>query len=263
MNTPSDTPSVYPAHPDVDWGTLRKAPGIKTTVDIRCPICGDVRSQPAGMIKYRIGKGTFSGRCHKDRLVRKPRRDRIGTEVPHPAVDWNDFIIKESREHRVVHVRVVCPTCQAGRYMLPGTIRHQLRLGRFTGNCQRCGGMQNRKNRNPALTRTDPKGYVRLTRAGIDPADYWLFDAMNGGRNGLAEHRFVMAKHLGRPLTSAELVDHMDGTHGNNDISNLRIYRKGKNDPGSHNGNGTYYHEWQAALAEIDHLKKLLDSHSS
>lgn len=157
-------------------------------------------------------------------------------------------------------VMVTCQVCQGRRYILPGTIRAQMRQGSFTGNCQRCGGMQNRKARHPALKRADPKGYIILTRAAVDTADYWLFDAMNGGRGGLQEHRFVMAKHLGRPLTRDELIDHMDGNRGNNDLANLRIYRKGKNQPGSHNGNGTYYHEWQAALAEIDRLTALLEA---
>lgn len=67
-----------------------------------------------------------------------------------------------------------------------------------------------------------------------------------------------MAKQLGRPLETYEWVDHMDGNRANNDPANLRIYLKGKNQPGSGNGYGTYYHEWQMALVRIRELEDQL-----
>lgn len=87
-----------------------------------------------------------------------------------------------------------------------------------------------------------------------------LYEQMLAGTSHIhiAEHRFVMAKALGRPLRKNELVDHMDGNKQNNALSNLRIYVKGKNMPGETNGYGTFYHEWQLALAEVDRLKRKL-----
>jgi len=67
-----------------------------------------------------------------------------------------------------------------------------------------------------------------------------------------------MALHLGRPLTSRECVDHLDGNKQNNAIENLRIYVKGKQQPGSTYGYGTYYHEWQMALTKIRELEAQL-----
>lgn len=81
---------------------------------------------------------------------------------------------------------------------------------------------------------------------------------MQNKNKAVFEHRFVMAKLLGRPLLTNECVDHMDGHKTNNNPLNLRLYVKGKNQPGSGIGYGTYYHEWQMALAEIERLKKLL-----
>ena len=46
----------------------------------------------------------------------------------------------------------------------------------------------------------------------------WMSDG-----SGVKEHRFVMEKHLGRPLRKDEHVHHKDFNRQNNDISNLVI----------------------------------------
>lgn len=56
-------------------------------------------------------------------------------------------------------------------------------------------------------------------------------DAMRytGSRNNYVKyfqrhmHRVVMEEHLGRPLSSLEVVHHIDGDKWNNDISNLQV----------------------------------------
>lgn len=83
-----------------------------------------------------------------------------------------------------------------------------------------------------------------------------MFRLMQNAAYQVPEHRWNMAVHLGRPLTRNELVDHKNGMKFDNHIENLRIYIRGKNQPGSANGYGAYYHEWQMAEAEIRRLKK-------
>ncbi len=67
-----------------------------------------------------------------------------------------------------------------------------------------------------------------------------------------------MAKHLGRPIMPNECIDHMNGDKSDNRVENLRIYLRGQNQPGSTNGYGTYYDEWQKALGRIVELERQL-----
>jgi hypothetical protein len=142
------------------------------------------------------------------------------------------------------------------------TLRQQVKRENFNGQCFPCGIRQGRAGyykwalRNGRVRRNTTKsGYVLLGPTAIDLPDMPLFRAMQNKNGAVFEHRMVVAKHLGRPLTTAECVDHMDGNRGNNTIDNLRLYVRGKNQPGSAPGYGTYYHEWQMALAEIKRLK--------
>lgn len=66
----------------------------------------------------------------------------------------------------------------------------------------------------------DKRGYVTLFVEASDP----LRIMCHKGGNHMAEHRLVMARHLGRPLMSYELVHHINGIKGDNHIENLLIY---------------------------------------
>ena len=50
----------------------------------------------------------------------------------------------------------------------------------------------------------------------------------------------------------------MNGDKTDWSIGNLRLYVRGKQQPGSAPGHGTYYHEWQLAESRIRELEQLL-----
>lgn len=64
----------------------------------------------------------------------------------------------------------------------------------------------------------DEKGYVFVK---IKPDDPYYPMCKGGGY--ISEHRYIMAKHLGRLLSKKEEIHHIDGNRQNNDISNLQL----------------------------------------
>lgn len=72
----------------------------------------------------------------------------------------------------------------------------------------------------------DSNGYVWVRIAPDDPLREMANSTMY-----LAEHRLVMARHLGRPLTKKETVHHINGKRDDNRIENLQL-RKGRHGTG-------------------------------
>lgn len=187
-------------------------------------------------------------------------------EAPkHPAVSPT-IVYRTLHGLHVRTVDVTCPQCKAVRVYALNVITRFAQRPEFTGLCRQCwlARPRNRLYRsriNPSGRRVNPQnGYVLLSKnaATDDQLDLWY--AMRGDRSSVLEHRWVMALHLGRPLRSDEMVDHMNGVKTDNRIENLRLYVRGKNEPGSCPGHGTYYHEWQMAERRVRELEQQMQA---
>lgn len=256
-------------HPSVDLGDFKyKNEGKKKEIvhGVTCPGCGAKRYFSLCAIKAEIRKGNFTGNCRKCFESSRPRCNY--SLYPHPSVNW-DMMRDKWYKHRecVRQALVTCPCCSRELYKPADKIKQDIEAGEFTGACRSCYTKVWGKYKGCtylSLGRVlNEQGYVTVSLKGVLPYQMAIWEQMRGRKNYVLEHRLVMGVHLGRPLTKNELIDHMNGIKTDNAVGNLRIYRKGKNDPGSHCGYGTFYHELQVALARVKELEMQLALASS
>lgn len=72
------------------------------------------------------------------------------------------------------------------------------------------------------IRRSDGKGHINhgYKVVSIPPEERHL----SGGKTNMAEHRLVMATHLGRPLAADENVHHINGIRTDNRLENLELW---------------------------------------
>lgn len=110
-------------------------------------------------------------------------------------------------------------------------IARQLRIGprRVQRHLEEAGFPPGKKRRHDAKDRLYRKGgYVYVIPEAGDPVAGMVL----AGTRYVSEHRLVMARSLGRPLTSAETVHHINGIRDDNRPENLQI-RQGKHGKGA------------------------------
>ena len=150
-----------------------------------------------------------------------------------------------------LRIKAICPVCGKERWTYVSSVRNLSK----TPRCHLCAVTGTEAYQWAGGRHKNEEGYVRIHLATLSATERLLAEPMTGYGNYLLEHRWVMAKHLGRPLTEDEVVHHRNGIKDDNHLSNLQLLTKQTHvstwgDP--------YYQKWQEALAENERLKEQL-----
>lgn len=217
----------------------------KSCVEIICPSCGKRRLVSCSKIRAGTRRTPYCRSCLNTTVgspKRKPLRPEEVKEKWRPYFDFeNQRVVKG-----MLRIKASCPICKTETWRPSWAIRKD--------SNPFCYGHKNLFKRR-MKKRVSYSNYWYLHISCLGPEDRKLALQMKPNDSYIAEHRFIIAKLLKRPLKKGEIVHHKDGDGLNNEIENLQLLLTKTH----HSGKGNFYHEWQAALSEIEKLKKLLE----
>lgn len=111
-------------------------------------------------------------------------------------------------------------------------MKHGINAGYIAGHSHK--GSNNNRWKGGRFVSAD--GYIYLLKPEHPNA------LKNGYKGYIAEHRYVMSEHLGRPLETCELVHHINGNKSDNRIENLVLITR--NDHASEHQKGDTNMNW-------------------
>ncbi|MEW5956635.1 MAG: HNH endonuclease signature motif containing protein [Chloroflexota bacterium] len=169
-------------------------------VPVMCGSCGRERMMELSNIR----RATFTGIC----------RSCVSGESWQDETLPNGSIVFWSRR-KGQQVLVQCGICGCEHF----THAANIRKATFTGLCRSCvhTGLLSTTWRGG---RVKKYGYIYVKVYPNHP----FYKSMANSMGYIAEHRLVMAEHLGRPLESTEVVHHKNGIKTDNRIENLELF---------------------------------------
>lgn len=153
-------------------------------------------------------------------------------------------------------IYVACEDCGKARWVRIKKGKPQDIICKACANCRRRGGKPLNWQNGKAI---DSKGYVQLNIRLNPQFDGFFRPMVHNGR--ILEHRYIMAKHLGRCLQPWEVVHHKNGIKNDNRLENLELSMNGAHSIAHNKGYRDGYLKGlqDGRLKQIEELKQMIE----
>lgn len=189
-------------------------------IQATCPGCKQARWQVCSAIRSK----NLSPYCYSCSRV-NPLRPK---DIDRRYVEYFDFDRQELRpttRGNSLFIWTRCPECNMERWQQVSWLRNNSSGVPVCVSCAHQKGPSSAWWHGGRCLTGD--GYVNLSISGLSTASQELALAMSPNGYIVKEHRFVVAKALGRPLTSSEIVHHRNSDRSDNRLANLRLATRG------------------------------------
>lgn len=225
-------------HPAVDFSAAQMAIVGKQRnlcAPVTCPDCGTIRWSRVDLLKRSIAKGSLTGRCRTCKITSDKMPRRYTLPSSHPSVDVGRAEMRSVYGINCMAAPVSCSGCGREKWYPLATLRMMMKRNDFAGRCQNCAVRETRaavreklKSHGKVARRLRSNGYFGISAMAVEDADLPMFRAMQDRAGIVLEHRWIMAKNLGRALFRHESVHHKNGDRGDNRIGNLELWERGQ-----------------------------------
>lgn len=145
---------------------------------------------------------------------------------------------------------VECPICKERRWQRLTSYQKQVKMGIDIARCKSCADALRRgkSGNHPSWKggRWKQYGYIFIKIEPDDPMIGMARKTAKGFTYYIAEHRLVMARHIGRPLKPEEHIHHLNGIRDDNRLENLSILDNKTHDKRS------FVHALQNRIRELE-----------
>lgn len=216
---------------------------------IVCPVCKRKR-RVSRSIEAQVKNGTTTGKCHSCG-AKKPRKKRVRSTGIYKFSTGSIVYLGSVDPNNKSRFLVECGMCHATRYVQIS--KHMLEHS--TGYCRHCAEIaKNKGGKNHPGWKggvlTDKDGYVCISSTLLSEDDLRIVEPMINNAGYIREHRLVVARSMGRPLSSSEIVHHINGIKDDNRLENLSLKNR-----------SSHSQSHAETIAELTRLKAILHQH--